>query len=138
LVTVTVIGALVVPIVSLPKLTGEGDMVISVPFPLNAIDCGLMQALSVTESAADRDPRAAGVNVTLTVHFPPAAKLEVQELLEIVKSLAFVPAIEKPVMLIETVPVLVNVNVNGELAVPISWLGNDNDDGAKLVCGAPS
>src|SRR5580698_10020232 len=113
LVTVTVIGPLVVPTVSPPKLTGEGDIVISVPLPLKAIVCGLMQALSTSESAAERAPSAPGVNVTLIPHFAPAAKLEPQELEVIVKSLAFVPVSVKPlVMVIATVPALVRVKVN--------------------------
>jgi hypothetical protein len=96
-----------------------------------------MQALSATESDAERAPRAAGVNVSLIVHFPPAAKVAPQALLDIAKSLAFVPVSVKPVMLIATVPGLLNVNVRGELVVLISVLGNASDAGEKPVCGAP-
>ena len=137
MVTVTVIAALVVPTVSLPKLTGEGDIVISVPLPLKAIVCGLMQALSATVSPAERDPIAAGVNVSLIMHFAPAARVAAQELLKMANSLASVPVTEKLVRFIETVPALVRVNVTGELVVLISWLGNDSGDGEKVVAGAP-
>jgi hypothetical protein len=131
-------GAVVIPTVSLPKLTGEGDIVISVPLPLKAIVCGLMQALSTSESAAERAPSAPGVNATLIPHFAPAAKLEPQELEVIVKSLAFVPVSVKPlVMVIATVPALVRVKVNGELAVLIRVLGKASVAGEKAVCGAP-
>ena len=75
-VTVTVIGALVVPTVWVPKLTGDGDRVISVPLPLMAIVCGLAQALSVYKREALRLPKADGVNVTVTVQLLPTANDE--------------------------------------------------------------
>ena|SRR5215831_878709 len=76
LVTVTVMGALVVPTVWVPKLTGEGEKVISVPLPVIAMVCGLAQALSVYKREALRLPNADGVNVTVTVQFLPTAKVE--------------------------------------------------------------
>ena len=137
MVTVTVIGALVVPTVSLPKFTGEGDMVISVPLPVIAIVCGLMQALSVTTIEAERAPSAAGVKVTPMVHFPPIARLLPQVFDVILKSLAFVPEMAMLVMESAAPPGLVSVKVRGELAVLISVLGNASDAGEKLVTGAP-
>jgi hypothetical protein len=137
LVTVTVNGALVVPTVSSPKFTGEGDIAISLPLPLKAIVCGLMQALSVTTIDPERVPTAAGVKVTDIVHFPPAARLLPHPFAVIVKSLAFVP----PTAMLEIVrgapPGLLSVRFRGALAVLMGVLGNDSDGGEKLVTGAP-
>ena len=79
-VTVTVMGELVVPTVWLPKLTGEGDSVISVPLPVMGMVCGLAQALSANKRAALRLPNADGVNVTVTWQFLPTANDEPQVL----------------------------------------------------------
>ena len=43
------------------------------PFPVNAMVCGLLLALSVMVSVPVREPVAVGVKVTLTVHAAPAA-----------------------------------------------------------------
>lgn len=49
-----------------------------VAVPDSDTDCGLPEALSVTETVALRDPVAVGVNVTAMVQVDPAARLEGQ------------------------------------------------------------
>jgi len=74
LVRVTVLAALVVPTVTVPKLKLVGDSLAVVPTPLSGTTCGLPGALSVTLKEALRVPVAAGLNVTLKVQLAPAAK----------------------------------------------------------------
>jgi hypothetical protein len=74
-----------------PKFTGEGDIVISVPLPLSARTCGLPQASSITVIVALRFPRADGVNVTVIVHFVPTAS-DVPHVFDVIeKSVLLVP-----------------------------------------------
>ena len=75
LVSVAVFVALDVPSASFPKdsVAGEG-VACAIPFPVSETVCGLLPALSVMVSAASSVPRIAGVNITLMVHFAPAAK----------------------------------------------------------------
>jgi hypothetical protein len=65
--------------------------VISVPLPLRERMCGLPQASSMIVIVAVRFPTAAGVNVTVIVHFAPTASDVLQVLDVIVKSLLLVP-----------------------------------------------
>jgi hypothetical protein len=48
------------------------------PDPVKGINCGLLDALSVTLSEAVRVPAAVGVKVTLIVQLAPAATLDPQ------------------------------------------------------------
>src|SRR5437764_14923083 len=47
----------------------------AVPFPLSATVCGLLPALSATDSVPVRAPEAVGVKVTLMEQLAPAAKV---------------------------------------------------------------
>jgi len=53
--------------------------------PVRVTVWGLLRALSVKVSVPVAGPVAVGVKVTLTEQWPPAARLEPQELLEILK-----------------------------------------------------
>jgi hypothetical protein len=77
LVSVTGLGALVVPSVWFPKLRLVGDMLTAgmpVPVPERATARGLPAALSVTVIAPVLVPCAVGVNVTFMVQEAAAAK----------------------------------------------------------------
>jgi hypothetical protein len=70
---VTVLAALVVPTSSLVNVKLVGETVTgAVPVPVRAIDCGLLEALSVTVSDAVALPKADGVNVTVILQLFPA------------------------------------------------------------------
>jgi len=45
------------------------------PAPLNCAVCGLLEALSLTVRVPVSEPSAIGVNVTVILHFAPAAKV---------------------------------------------------------------
>src|SRR5580704_1857714 len=81
-VSVVVIEELVVPTACEPnvRLVGESVTVTDAanPVPLTAIDCGLVESLSVTVRTADRAPLAVGVKVTLIVQLACDATLGVQ------------------------------------------------------------
>lgn len=121
LVTVTLIGELVTPTTTLPKLTLVGERVTAdpavAPVPETGSVCGLPGALSATDTEALLDPEAAGLKVTLIVQFFPAATL-VPQVFVWVKSPEFVPVMVTLVMLRVAVPVLVRVVVRGVLLVP--------------------
>ena len=86
------------------------------PLPLMVIDWGLPAALSATSSEAVLDPAWVGENVTLMAQFAPAAKLGPQVL--VWANTPFEFAMEIPAMFKAAVPVLLNVNLTGELVVP--------------------
>lgn len=77
------------------------------PVPLRFTTCGLVRAESVNVSAPVADPSAVGVNVTLTVHDPPAATLVPQVFAEIANG----PLAVTPLRLSATFSRLVNVTV---------------------------
>ena len=103
---------LATPTGSFPKLRLPGNRLTPglVPVPERVTVCGLPLALSATLTAAVNEPLAAGVNVTLIVHLPPAATLDPQ-LLVCEKSLELVPVIPMLVMLKAALPVLLRVTV---------------------------
>jgi hypothetical protein len=68
-------------------------------------------------------PMAFGVKVTAIAHVDPAAKLPPQELLEITKSLLFVPLTLMLLIVNETVPTLVKFTFWGALLAPKTWSG---------------
>src|SRR2546425_6707724 len=78
------------------------------PVPVRLAACGLPLALSVMSRAAVRVPLAVGVNVTLIVHWAPAAT-EVPQLLVCPKSPLLVPVTATLLMLSVAVPVLERV-----------------------------
>ena len=121
LLSVTVCGALLEPIVWLAnvRLVGdkEADGVPAAPAPVNDTVCGLPVAPSVMVTAATSAPLAEGVNVTLIVQLPLALTLPPQVLLS-AKSLAFAPVIVMLVIYRIAVPLLVSVTLFAALVVP--------------------
>jgi hypothetical protein len=93
----------------------------AVPVPLRVTDCGLPAALSVIVTLAARLPLAAGAKVTLMVQFEPPAR-ELPHVFVWTKSPLLVPVIAMLVIVIATVPVLLNVIVCAALVVPTFWL----------------
>jgi hypothetical protein len=81
---------------------GDTLAVFVTPVPERAAVWGLPAALSVTVTAAVRDPVVVGLNVTLTVHCAPAARLEPQ-LLVWAKSPLLVPVIAMLLILTDEV-----------------------------------
>lgn len=116
-------AGVVVPINSVPKSRLVPDKVAldpgTKPTPFNETDCGLPTVSSVMVMEALRGPAWLGVNVTVTVQFAPAARLEPQVLLW-PKSAALVPAIV--MLLIAKTEPLVLVSVTGctPLVVPVN------------------
>jgi len=79
LVTVTVWGLLLVPTVTLPKLSEGGERLkmmlpVPLPVPLRGSFCGLPAALSVMVTLPFRVPAEVGVKVTAIVQEAPAGK----------------------------------------------------------------
>jgi hypothetical protein len=85
-VNVTVFAVLVLPTATLLKLTLLAESVTgATPVPLRFSVCGLVNALSVNVRTPVAEPRAAGVNVTPTKQFAPAAMLAPHVLLATAK-----------------------------------------------------
>ena len=112
LVSMTVWGPLVVPIVRLPKVrlvgdkTAEGVVRLG---PANGTVCGLFDALSVMVTAPAA-PGAIGTNETVAVQFAPTSS----DLTQLSVS-AKLPLATTLVMVSTSVPVLVSVTVWGSL-----------------------
>src|SRR5580658_1560314 len=123
LLNVTVWAVVVVPTFSLPKLrlVAERFRPGAVPVPLRVTDCGLPAALSVMVTLAVWLPLAAGVKVTLMEQLAPAAR-ELPQVLVWAKAPLLVPVMAMLVMVMATVPVLLNVTVCAALVVPTFWL----------------
>jgi hypothetical protein len=83
------------------------------PVPVRLTVCGLPEALSVTLKVPVRVPDAVGVNVTLMVQFPLAAREPPQVLLA-----AKSPPAAMLVMVRVALPVLDRVTVCAALVVP--------------------
>ena len=94
---VTGVAALLLPTGTEPNDTLAGFKLTQGPMPVpdNGTDCGLLLALSVMISVAERAPGAAGVKVTLTMVLPLGATVigSVPEVMA--KSPEFVPVIVK-------------------------------------------
>ena len=84
------------------------------PVPVRFDVCGLLLALSLALSFPVLVPMAVGLNVTLIVHFPLAARVAVQVVAETAKS----PVVEIVMLVSATVWLLVRVNVLAGLVVP--------------------
>src|ERR1022692_1226755 len=102
------------------------------PVPERATDWGLLAAVSATITDAVRVPAAAGLKVTLMVHFAPDAT-ELPQLLDWVKSLAFAPETATPVTFKVPLPVLERVIARTALAVLRGWLPRARLDGETLT-----
>jgi len=96
--------------------------------PESDIFCGLIRALSVITTLADREPVARGVNVTLIVHEEPARSVaagsvpagEIGQVLggKSEKSAELLPAIVMPLIVSAVAPVFFSVTALAALLVP--------------------
>jgi hypothetical protein len=104
------------PAVMVPEV-GEAERekspVLLEPVPVSFTDWGLPEALSAILRVPVRVPEAVGVNVTLIVQFPPAAR-EVPQLSASAKS----PVAEILEIVKGAEPVLVSVTVCAALVAP--------------------
>ena len=98
---------------------------VAVPVPLTPTDCGLPTPVSVMEMAAERDPAAVGLKVTLIWQVPFAAMVLVLngQLLVAVKSAGLAPVTVMLAMVAVPGPLLVRVVLCAELVVFTVWLG---------------
>jgi len=140
LVRVTLLVALVVLTAWLPNamFAGANPAPGTVPVPLKGKECGLPDALSVTENAAERAPEAAGVKVAPNVQLwvGVSVVVPVQVVPDIVKSAAFVPVIDTAVMFRFALPVFVSVALIAALVVPTFWFPNEMVVGLSVTAGA--
>src|SRR5579859_4788130 len=88
------------------------------PVPVRGSLSGLVEALVVKTSVADRTPLAEGVKVTLTMQFVPCARDAPHVLDEIEKSAEFVPLRAMLVIVNVAVPVFVRVTLFAPEVVP--------------------
>lgn len=122
LVTVTALGALVIPRTVAGNDTLLGDNIASgpVPVPVNEMTLGLSPALSVTITSPLRTPASVGVNtmamVQLALTATPAPQLSVSLKSPLAAILAMANA---------TSPLFVKVTVSAELGVLSCWLPNE-------------
>jgi hypothetical protein len=95
-------------------------------------------ALSATATLADRLPEALGENVTEIVHvaFTSSVAGLTGHVFVCVKSEAFVPPTEIPVIANGAVPELVRVVFWTALVVPTAWLANVRLVGVSVTAGA--
>ena len=110
----------------------DADVLLAVPVRLTL--CVPPAALSVTVTAAVRDPVADGLKVTLIAHLAPAATLEPQVFVW-AKSPALAPETAMLVMLKAAVPELVRVTVCAALVVATAWPANVRLVGDRLATG---
>jgi hypothetical protein len=106
------------------------------PVPVKLTVCGLPKALSVMLTEAVRLPVAVGAKVTLILQLPPAGT-ELPQLLDSLKSPAFVPVTAMPVMVKAAVPVLLRVTACAALVVPRIWLLKVRLVELRLTVGPP-
>src|SRR5207245_191703 len=94
--------------------------------------------VSVIVTAPLRAPLAVGVNVTLIVQVPLAARVEglSGQVLVWAKSLLFAPVMAMPVMESGTLPVLVRVTPCAALPVTTCWLPKETEVGERPTVGA--
>ncbi len=124
LVSVMAFALDVVPTVWLPKDTLPLDKVtagtgVAVPVPSNVMDALPLLALLAKVKVALRLPVADGVNVSSTLHVPPAAKgVAVPHVPARAKSLAAAPANVRPLKFSAAVPLLDTVTLCAVLVPP--------------------
>ena len=107
------------------KLLALKLMVGLVPVPVRVTVCGLPNALSLMEIAADRLPGAVGAKITLTVQVPPAATGPPQVFVA-GKSPALFPVTAILVIVRVALPLLVRVTDCVGVGVFTSWLPKVN------------
>ena len=137
-VSVTVCALLVPATTTLPKgrLTGLRLTVnAGTPVPDSGALLGLLAALVVNVSAADRTPVAEGVNVTLTAQLSPAARVPPQVFAEMAKSAAFTPVRAMLAIVSVAVPLFVSVTVCAAVVAPITIFPKLRLVGLRLTAG---
>jgi hypothetical protein len=82
----------------------------AVPVPVSVTVCGDPEALSATESVAEKLVTDAGVNVTDIEQLEPAAR-ELPQVFVWLKSLGLTPVTEMPVIANEAFPVFIRVAI---------------------------
>jgi len=134
LVKLTGMFVLLVPTVYDPKLrvVAESDTEVS-PVPWRPTICGLLGALSATETLAEREPSPWGVKLTLIVQLAPGPS-EAPQVFVWAKSAGLDPVKVTPPMLSVAVPLFVT-EIAWEAAVVFqTWFPNDNDEGERVAC----
>lgn len=106
------------------------------PLPDSGALFGLLEALVVNVSAANRVPVVDGVNVTLTTQFAPTARLAPQGLFEMAKSAAFVPVSAMLAIVSVAFPAFVRVTVCAAVVTPTMTLPKDKLAGLRTTVGA--
>jgi len=113
LVTVIAWEVLVVPVLTVPKVSDVGERVSVLvgtwPVPDKPADCGLPAPLLVTVRLALRAPAAVGAKAICTAQLAPAFKVAGQLLPVMVKSPGLVPVNAIELMATAVLPVLVTV-----------------------------
>jgi len=107
------------------------------PVPERLTVWGLVIALSATSSTAARAPFAVGLNVTLTVHFAPAAKVAPQVVADWLKSPAFVPVNVLPDIVRAVGRLFLIVTIFAVLVVPTVWAAKVRLDGVTDTGAIP-
>jgi hypothetical protein len=104
-------------VVELPVTLGA-----AVPVPFKVVICGDPNALSATESVAEKLAAEAGVKVTKMEQLVPAANEAPQALVPLVtaKSVGFVPAIVMPVIVNVALPVFESVATCAAVATSVA------------------
>ena len=98
---------------------GETELTGETPVPLSETACGLVGSESAIEIVADLAPLAVGLNLTLIVQLPPAARV-VPQVVVLVKSAGFVPAKVIAIPVRGVLPALDSLTVLAALVVPTS------------------
>lgn len=111
-------------------VTGTKLKPAEVPVPDKATDCGLPDALSVTERVPLRGPVTVGVKVTLMLQFAPAASVLPQLFVWAKSPLAAMVAIDKG-----PVPLFVRMTVCAALVLPTLWAGKVTVVGERVAPG---
>ncbi len=128
LVRVTVWGALEVFTVCVPKLKLVGEMLRTVPTPLNVAVCGLLAALDVTVTVPVCVPAAVGVKTRLMVQLAFPASVVPQLLVWL-----YGPVVTMLPMAIAAVPVLASVAGWEALLVLTSWVAKVKLEGVRVA-----
>jgi hypothetical protein len=113
-VNLTSCAGLVVPGARLPNVRPEGERAATgaaeTPVPERETDCGLPEALSVTESVAERAPFARGAKVMPIKQLEPGVRLAPQ-LFDWWKSPGFIPARAMTEIVSDALPAFVKVTL---------------------------
>lgn len=142
--SVTDCAALAVPVAWLANVSVDADKLATgtaaavLPVPVSVTVCVLGDAVSLIVSVAERVPIALGVNVTLIVQLPPAARIlgRSPQVFVCPKFVGLVPPRVKLLIVIAAFPVLDNVTGLAALVVPVDRLANVSVVTDRLAFGA--